>query len=333
MSLSVLNSGGGGGSRVTLDGERVKELAMTSYKGANPYTMGQDGMTIEANTLIKNALQIVNGVSGEDLTETASSQTAAVNALLTMVKRKVAENNGEGQFVWKKMIAKPTIQIASVTKNSSGDYIMQLVCDTYDLSQVDSSFFVGYTGTSDYATVEFSATRITAQLGYRDYTWDASTQQITIPTPSALFSTTGWTTLTNDAKNFVNYVISSDSEAYPDGAELDGYWYELVKEVVSGVDFGKVTLTAAATNITVQHNLKVTPSQAILIELGDFTSSTARTRFAIDNGKSELVQSSAGGNPSNTTNEIVLTSTEISFDSYSFTYKYVAGTYLWIATV
>ena len=63
MSLSVLNSGGGGGSRVTLDGERVKELAMTSYKGANPYTMGQEGMSFEANTLIKNALQIVNGVS------------------------------------------------------------------------------------------------------------------------------------------------------------------------------------------------------------------------------------------------------------------------------
>lgn len=64
MSLSVLNSGGGGGSRVTLDGERVKELAMTSYKGDNPYTMGADGLTLAANTLIKDAFQIINGVSG-----------------------------------------------------------------------------------------------------------------------------------------------------------------------------------------------------------------------------------------------------------------------------
>lgn len=64
MSLSVLNSGGGGGSRVTLDGERVKELAMTSYNGDNPYTMGQEGMTLAANTLLKDGLQIINGVSG-----------------------------------------------------------------------------------------------------------------------------------------------------------------------------------------------------------------------------------------------------------------------------
>lgn len=140
-----------------------------------------------------------------------------------------------------------------------------------------------------------------------------------------------WKKLTAEGGDFIDFVVSSDANAYPDGREQDGYWYELAEEGVAGIDFGKVTLTAAATNITVQHNLKVTPSQAILIELGDLTSSTSRTRFAIDNGKSELVQSSVGGNPSNTMNEIVLTSTEISFDSYSFTYKYVAGTYLWVA--
>lgn len=84
-----------GSSKVTLDGEKVKELTMTSYQGDNPLTIGADGVTFDPLVLLKDGLQILNGVSGEDLTETAAAQTTAVEDLKRAVERKVAEYNGE----------------------------------------------------------------------------------------------------------------------------------------------------------------------------------------------------------------------------------------------
>ena len=85
--------------------DKVRAGVGTPYTGDNPLTLGQDGYTFPAKTLLKEGLQIINGVSGEDLTETAANQTSAVNALLTMVKRKVVQDKGEGEFVWKKLTA------------------------------------------------------------------------------------------------------------------------------------------------------------------------------------------------------------------------------------
>ena len=39
---------------------------------------------------------------GEDLTDTVAEQTTAVEELMKVVSRKIAMNNGEGQYVWKK---------------------------------------------------------------------------------------------------------------------------------------------------------------------------------------------------------------------------------------
>lgn len=93
---SFVKGGGGGSEKVTIDGVKVKaKLELTSYSGENPYTMGQDGMTFDANTLLKEGLQIINGVNGEDLTDTVAAQTTAVTELMKMVNRKIAMNNGE----------------------------------------------------------------------------------------------------------------------------------------------------------------------------------------------------------------------------------------------
>ena len=94
-----------GGGKVYLDGERIKQLEMTSYKGESPLTIGQEGTTIEPNTLLPDGLQIINGVNGEDLTETEARQDTAVQDLMRKVMRKVSDHNGEGEFVWKKMTA------------------------------------------------------------------------------------------------------------------------------------------------------------------------------------------------------------------------------------
>lgn len=85
--------------------DKVRAGAGTPYEGDNPLTIGQAGFTFPAKTLLKDGLQIINGVNGEDLTDTAADQTTAVTELLKMVNRKIAMNNGEGQYVWKKLTA------------------------------------------------------------------------------------------------------------------------------------------------------------------------------------------------------------------------------------
>lgn len=337
---TFVKGGGGAGEKVKIDGVKVaNKMELTSYKGANPLTIGQAGVAFPANTLFLEDFDILNGVNGEDLTDTVADQTTAVEELMKMVNRKIAMNNGEGQYVWKKseyeQVLASEIIVTQIQGGGIDACIIKFSSDKIDFSTIDNSFFVGmkltYTGPRVVNLYANNVAGFESSTSGHSWTWNPSTQQMS-------FSFTGSSNVTwaitspasFGVKNITGYVVSNDAEAYPDGGEQDGYWYELMS-TSSGIDFGKVTLTATATNITVQHNLKVAPSQAILIELGDFTNSTARTSFAIDNGKSELVQSTNGGNPSNTTNTIALTSTEISFDSYSSIYKYVAGAYLWIA--
>ena len=109
----------GGNERVTIDGLKVKEkLKLFSYNGNNPIMLWKNSVTIPQNTVLKSDLQIENGVAGEDLVDTANTQTAAVEELLRMVNRKVADHNGEGQYVWKKYkVEGEDIHIVCVTGN------------------------------------------------------------------------------------------------------------------------------------------------------------------------------------------------------------------------
>ena len=58
-------------------------------------------------------LSLVNNLpaagGGEDLQSTVAEQTTAVNTLLKMVSRKIADHKGEGEYVWKK--SKPIIRL------------------------------------------------------------------------------------------------------------------------------------------------------------------------------------------------------------------------------
>ena len=59
--------------------DKVREGAGVKYTGDNPLTIGQSGYTFPAKTLLKEGLQIVNGVNGEDLTAEVGEQNVAVN--------------------------------------------------------------------------------------------------------------------------------------------------------------------------------------------------------------------------------------------------------------
>lgn len=70
-----------------------------------------------------------------------------------------------------------------------------------------------------------------------------------------------WNKMTAEGGTFIEYVVSGDADAYPDGGAQDGYWYERA-EGFTGVAFGTVTMTNRITEtIVIPHNLGVTPSR------------------------------------------------------------------------
>ena len=76
-----------------------------------------------------------------------------------------------------------------------------------------------------------------------------------------------WKKLTTQGGDFVNFVVSDQSTAYPDGGLQDGYWYEKVVEGIPGIDFGTVTPTSSSLKqITINHALGIKPSYAVILK-------------------------------------------------------------------
>ncbi len=218
----------GSSKKVTIDGEKVKEkINLETYKGDNPLMLGSAGYTFPEKTLLKDGLQVINSVGGEDLTDTVAEQTVAVEELLRMVNRKVADHKGEGQYVWKKY-EMPTNGVVSFTQLTSGTpTVLQVTASGIDLSTVDESAFVGLTGTVNATTYNFvSETKVNIGGSNWDWSYDQTTSQITIQIDIASGT---WQNATIE-KIYRGYVVSSDTGAFPDGGTQDGYWYKLVEE-------------------------------------------------------------------------------------------------------
>ena len=65
-----------------------------------------------------------------------------------------------------------------------------------------------------------------------------------------------WKKLTAEGGDFVDYVVADTEDAYPDGGTQDGYWYELVKEGVSGIEIGAFIPSSASKTISIPTGLK-----------------------------------------------------------------------------
>ena len=63
-------------------------------------------------------------------------------------------------------------------------------------------------------------------------------------------------------KNFLGYIVSDKENAYPDGGEKGGYWYEKVRDVK--IASGTITLTSDTLSITIEHGLGRTLTGFIL---------------------------------------------------------------------
>ena len=169
------------------------------------------------------------------------------------------ESLKHGAYVWKKLF-KDTISFSFVKQGSPA--ILQATATSTDLSQVTADFFVGLKGTVGVtgATYEFITASICEVNGDSyTYTYDPTTARITVN--GAMGGEIG----SAEKIAFVDFTVSDDPTAYPDGGEQGGYWYEKVVEGVAGIDFGEVTLASTTTSVTVNHNLGVVPSWVALI--------------------------------------------------------------------
>lgn len=152
-----------------------------------------------------------------------------------------------------------------------------------------------------------------------------------------------WKQLTAEGGDFVAFVTADDENSYPNGGEQDGYWYELVVEGVSGIDYGEITLTGEKANFYIAHNLGVNPKMAILVKAPSTsdTMNTSRTAYIVQSesllwkGQTIYGISSKYGpggsidKAQDENNGATWNHKYISF--YSTTYKFGAWKYYWIA--
>lgn len=69
-----------------------------------------------------------------------------------------------------------------------------------------------------------------------------------------------WKKLTAKGGTFLDFVVSDNTNAYPDGGTQGGYWYEKVVEGQSGVDIVLFTPAEDVLTATVAHTLGKMPS-------------------------------------------------------------------------
>ena len=94
--------------------------------------------------------------------------------------------------------------------------------------------------------------------------------------PEGLYA---WKKCKNDTDHtFIDYVVSDKENAYPDGGEKGGYWYEKVSEGITPEMFGctqmavdtfTLTSNTIGSNYSISHSLGTKPKYFIII--GDFS--------------------------------------------------------------
>ena len=104
--------------------------------------------------------------------------------------------------------------------------------------------------------------------------------------PEGLYA---WKKLSAQGGDFIDYIVSDKETAYPDGGELNGYWYEKVGGGLSPEMFGCTEIAidklvfASNTEIgTLNHSLGKKPKFAFLIFNGEnVTGTPSRVYVAI----------------------------------------------------
>ena len=103
-----------------------------------------------------------------------------------------------------------------------------------------------------------------------------------------------WKKLTAQGGNFVDFVVSDNSSAYPDSGTQDGYWYEKIPNVpnVAKVEVGTITLTSPTASLTINHSLGEIPDFVLVYCRSRVSSSYTQgaTTFIGINTRKELIK-------------------------------------------
>lgn len=180
-----------------------------------------------------------------------------------------------GQFVWKKM---QPVEITMV-QTAINPLTFVMSSEQVDLTTVDVSYFNGMSGTFSNGTWYIENGTLYLNNNARG-TLTYTSANRTLASSDNITATFTWGCVSGK-KAFVDFVVADDEDSYPNGGELDDYWYELVEEGAGGVEVFEITPATDTQQITVQHTLGVTPSQAMICA-NEFPNEQYSAIFACD---------------------------------------------------
>lgn len=275
--------------------------------------------------------------------QTLQSTNADLAEILSIVQGLPTYVSPEGDYVWKKYDVGDTLTCdvalssVTITGNTKTNLVFELTGDT---SIFTFKSLIGKTIALNYSYATLTITILSeTDISYvrsdtgatstlTNSTWDSDTLTYsfsigTTSVPTIVSNNLDHTITETVIEDFVDFVVSDDESAYPDGAvHTDGFWYEMVSE--SAIAFGEVTLTSASETITVEHGLNTIPALCALFttdifNVGTGTSAVFEGWYVYNNGVL------AG-------TKIAKTANDITFTSRSSSYKFRANEkYMWIA--
>lgn len=282
----------------------------------------------------------------EDISAELNTLSNAVDAHLKMMNRKVAENNGEGGYVWRKYkIVTGTINITQITAATAVPAILQLSSNEIDFTKINFNNLAGLTsayGPSDNPTkwiLEFVNTnQVKLDNNLYNMTWNAETAQMSINANFGVSNT--FAPVTTTINEYECFVIGTSESDYPNDGELNGYWYKRDAEELT-IEHGEITLTSRNKTVTFNHNLGVVPRVAMIFPLKNITFynyeqlSELSLISAFGSGNTgwniRYPANSGGVTASISTTATVRNITELSATFTASTdFGYAVGTYMWI---
>lgn len=219
-------------------------------------------------------------------TPTAAQQTIKPDSgklLSQVLVNAVPDSEKKGLYVWKKYQYTPaeTVTNPSFTYNiTKYSETVTISNENFDLTKVGENwieFFNGFGNSSGNLEVKYgklyhgnkiiTAFDPVAKTFTVSDTWNSNS--------SSVYSYEGTKTLQKEQRVFLDYVVSDDETAYPDGGTQGGYWYEKVVEGVPltgilgmqkiAVDYFTPTADTYLSGITLTHSLGAVPTTVFIM--------------------------------------------------------------------
>ena len=213
---------------------------------------------------------------------------------MLQIKNTLGGGKPEGLYAWKKNLYSPSVSlenptfdyISATVSSSSSDYTFGNF--SFDISIIDdwTKFFTGFVNTNGYGSNFPSDGIFHNYSDNRDWNYTVSEVNLSAGTVTihiggqcgdykseGTYKYTGTKVVSEEIKEFIDYIVSDKETAYPDGGEKDGYWYEkVVGDGLTPEMFGctkmaidKYTFASqTAIDVGIPHSLGVAPKYVFI---------------------------------------------------------------------